>query len=329
MELARTELQITTDVATRAAGRMLSVTGSEQQAILAAERLMQANPFANQTMSLSGSNIVFGVSTRTAANQPYTFKPGKNPNAVQIQANGQVKVPMLFPTMGLPINFRPIKTAICTQSELDLALVIDRSGSMAYGVNEIADGSMPAGAPLFWNFGQSVPLLSRWLDAVSAVDTFLDLLNKSTSSERVSLTTYGDSAQLEVNLSSNYFNIKSALFNHTLAFHGGATNIGGGIQAGIKSLADAKLARPWASRVMVVLTDGIHNTGTDPLSAATQAAAEDIMIFTITFSNEADKAKMLQVAEVASGNHFHAVSADQLNAAFKEIANRLPNLLTY
>ncbi len=329
MELARTELQITTDVATRAAGRTLAVTGSEQQAILAAERLMQANPFANETMSLSGADIVFGVSTRLAANQRYTFKPGKNPNAVQIQANGKVKVPMLFPTMGVPIDFRPIKTAICTQTELDVALVIDRSGSMAYGVNEIANGLTPAAAPLGWQFGQPVPPLSRWLDAVAAVDSFLQLLNKSSLNEHVSLSTYSDDYRLEVPLTTNYFDVGYALDLNSASFRGGATNIGDGILTGLQSLSNPKLARPWASRVMIVLTDGIHNTGTDPLLAANLAANEDIMIFTITFSVEADIARMQQVAAAGKGNHFHATSAAQLNSAFKEIANRLPTLITY
>ena len=46
MEAARTELQITTDVATRAAGRMLAVTGDEEQALVADEEglLQHATP---------------------------------------------------------------------------------------------------------------------------------------------------------------------------------------------------------------------------------------------------------------------------------------------
>ncbi|MDX1927182.1 MAG: VWA domain-containing protein [Pirellulaceae bacterium] len=330
MELARTELQITTDVATRAAGRTLAVTGSQQQAILAAERLMQANPFANQTMSLNGSDIVFGISTRQAANQRYNFVSGTNPNAVHIKANGKVKVPMLFPTMGVPIEFRPIKTAICTQTELDVALVIDRSGSMAYGVNEVASHLQPpAAAPPGWSFGQPVPPMSRWQDAVASVDSFLQLLTKSSLNEHVSLSTYSSDFRTEVPLTSNFMNIGIALANNSARFYGGATNVGDGILTGMQTLGNKQLARPWASRVMIVLTDGIHNTGTDPLYAAKIAAQEDIMIFTITFSMEADVARMQQVAEAGSGRHFHATSAAELNAAFKEIANRLPTLITY
>ena len=42
--------QITIDVATRAAGRVLAVTGDQQQAIATADKLMAENPFANQKM---------------------------------------------------------------------------------------------------------------------------------------------------------------------------------------------------------------------------------------------------------------------------------------
>ncbi len=45
--------------------------------------------------------------------------------------------------MGIPIDFRPIKSAISTQMELDVALVIDRSGSMAYSATEIAGYGPP------------------------------------------------------------------------------------------------------------------------------------------------------------------------------------------
>ena len=330
MELARTELQITTDVATRAAGKTLAVTGDRNKAIAAAERLMTANPFANQSMSLSGANVVFGVSTRTAANKQYDFvQTNLNPNAVRINANGAINVPMLFPTLGVPVEFRPIKSAISTQTELDVALVLDRSGSMAFSTAEISSGTNPIWAPFGWKFGDPVPLHSRWLDAMAATENFLTLLGKSRLEERVSLTTYSSDVKIETDLSKDFNKIRQTLLKHTMQFKGGATNIGDAILNGIVSLSDAKYARPWASRVMIVLTDGIHNTGTDPLLAAKQAAARNITIYTITFSAEADIARMKQVAEASLGEHFHATDSAQLSVAFKQIAERLPTLLTH
>ncbi len=109
MELGRTELQITTDVATRAAGRALAVTGKQSEATLAAERLMAANPFANQKLTLSDVDIVFGVSTRHGEFDRYAFASGPKPNAVKVVGNGNVQVPMLFPTLGVDVKYNPSK----------------------------------------------------------------------------------------------------------------------------------------------------------------------------------------------------------------------------
>ncbi|MEO9590320.1 TadE/TadG family type IV pilus assembly protein, partial [Rhodopirellula bahusiensis] len=121
MEMARTELQISTDLATRAAGRVLAVTGDKGEAIDAAERLLEANPYLNRTLSIGDADIIFGKSTRTEENRRYEFTPDKKVNSVSLRAFGADDVPMLFPTMGVPIEFRPIKQAGATQVELDIA----------------------------------------------------------------------------------------------------------------------------------------------------------------------------------------------------------------
>jgi hypothetical protein len=87
-------------------------------------------------------------------------------------------------------------------------------------------------------------------------------------------------------------------------------------------------ARPWANKVIVVLTDGIHNTGTDPIYAANEASNEKILIFTITFALEADQALMSQVASIGMGKHYHATSGVALNEVFRDIARTLPILIT-
>ena len=329
MELARTQLQVNTDIATRAAGRALAVTGDQAQAIAAAKRMMQLNTFVNQRLDVTDNNIVFGASTRTSECERYSFSLSNNPNAVRFETNGKVRVPMLFPTLGVPVDFRPIKQAISTQSELDIALVIDRSGSMAFGSNEPAGNYNPAMAPLGWTWGDPVPPGSRWNDAVAAVDSFLSYLNTTVHDERVALVTYSDNASREEKLTTNYALLGASLTNISLSFKGGSTNIGDGITSGAAELGDKKAARPWASRVLIVLTDGIWTSGVDPAIAATAAVGEDITIYTLTFSAEADQAKMSQIATIGGGLHFHASNGTELTEAFRAIAHSLPTLLTY
>ncbi len=329
MEVARTELQITTDVATRAAGRTLAVTGSKEEALAAAERMMKLNPFANKSLTLNASNIVFGASTRLSETQRYSFTPSNNANAVSVAANGKIQIPMLFPTMGVPVDFRPIKSAISTQTELDIALVIDRSGSMAYGDFEIAGSGKPLLAPLGWTFGMPILFPSRWTEAVSAVNSFLTLLSTSSHDEHVALVSYSDQAKREVDLTGAFASTQLALAAITNKFDGGSTNIGDGILAAAAALSDKSKARPWATRVMIVLTDGIWTSGPDPVLAAKSAASQQILIYTITFSGEADQARMSEIAAIGMGKHFHAATGSELTEAFKDIARSLPTLLTY
>lgn len=329
MELSRTQLQVTTDVATRAAGRALAVTRSQSEAVAAADRVIQLNTFENRHFDLSSAELRFGASTRIDSAR-YRFTEGApEPNAVRFETGSKLRVPTLFPTMGVPVDFRPVKSAICTQTELDLALVIDRSGSMAYGCFEAATGSPPANAPPGWRFGMPVPLGSRWLDAVSSVSYLLQLLDKSAHRERVGLVTFGDLATEDTPLSEDYSIVFNGMSVHTLRFNGGATNIGDGMLKGASILSDKRFARSWASRVMVILTDGNWTSGIDPGICASMAASQNIAIYTVTFSDEANQLKMQEVAAIGKGKHFHATTPSELAEAFKAISNTLPTLITY
>lgn len=75
-------------------------------------------------------------------------------------------------------------------------------------------------------------------------------------------------------------------------------------------------------------TDGIHNLGPNPREAARRAAAQDIIIYTVTFSEDADIARMREVADITGGRHFHADTAGDLEQIFREIAQTLPVLVT-
>ena len=48
---------------------------------------------------------------------------------------------------------------------------------------------------------------------------------------------------------------------------------------------------------MVLMTDGLHNTGREPILSAREAAAANITIHTVTFSSDADIPRMRAVAD--------------------------------
>ena len=334
MELIRTELQIGTDIATRAAGRTLAVTGNKNKAIENARKFAAANTVCKIPLTLKESDVLFGASTRSSESQRYNFSSRADANAVQLRTTSFAKdmvngIPLVFPTMGVPITFRPLKTAICTQAELDVALVLDRSGSMAFADDETSGPYPPAAAPMGWFYGSPVPPDARWLDVIASIQAFLDIVASSSQEERISLSTYSTLPFTDAKLTTDYSTIREKLFEHSSMFFGGTTNIGGGILEGVGALGDKQTSRPWASRVMIIMSDGNHNTGLDPIAAARQAAGQKVTLYTISFSKEANQAQMKQIAEIGSGAHYHAATGSELLAAFREIARRLPTLLTY
>ncbi|MEL6108974.1 MAG: vWA domain-containing protein [Planctomycetota bacterium] len=322
MELARTELQVSTDIATRAAGRMLAVTGDEQQAIDAANQMLGLNPYANTTISVNEMDIVFGSSVRDQSSERYLFTPdSENINAVSLRSFGIQDVPMIFPTFGVPMEFRPVKQAISTQVELDVAVVLDRSGSMASPLST-------ATASTGWSSGDPAPANSRWVEAVAAVQGFIAIMDESIHDEHMSLTTYATSAKKDVSLTNSYSSILAGMDAYTQEFDGGSTNIGDGLVEGGKSLSKGG-ARPWASRVLILLSDGSHTSGTDPIAAAQALANDKVMIYTISFSDEADHALLSEIAKIGTGSHYHTSNSGELSDVFRELARSLPTLITY
>lgn len=333
IELVRTELQISTDAAGRAAGRTFALTGSTNQTLAAAQSVAQRNSVAGKSMPIAMTDLEFGLAERTSLGVRYNFASSDNPNAVRLTTNtfaSQGGVAPFLPGLSPNIRIFSVRSAISAQVEVDIALVIDRSGSMAYSASEIAAfPPAPAAAPAGWEFGDPVPPNARWLDTIAAVNVFLQELQTSPQSERVSLATFSHTTNVDTRLTASYGSILSSLQSYSYAFQSGGTAIGDGIFQGMNSLeGTGGGSRPWASKVIVVMTDGIQNFGSSPINAADNAADQGVLVFTVTFSNEADIGLMQSVANRGGGLHYHAVDASQLRAAFQDIARRLPTLLT-
>lgn len=336
IDLSRTELYTAADAAARAAGREFTVTQNEAQALARGKQIARLNRVAGQPLILEDEDFSFAKSTRGSLDSRYSFEQtGNARNSIRITARRNSSsatgpISLFMPSVLGRNSVDITQTSTSTAVEVDIALVLDRSGSMAFAHNEPAlPDRVPYSAPEGWAFCDPAPPLCRWRDLVSAVDVFLTELAESGLNERVSLCTYNHDATTEVPLTDEYSSILNALFPYINSFCAGGTNIGGGILYGVNSLFADPLARPYAAKVIVLMTDGIHNWGDHPLPVAQNAAQDGIQIFTITFAEEADQYLMQQVASDAGGRHFHANSPADLIAAFQEISRRLPNLLTH
>ncbi len=334
LELNRTEMVIAADAASRATAREFMLSNDKAAARAKGRDAASRNLIGGKPLQLKKGDFVFGQSSRSDVTNRYSFTAGGTyPNAVEVTANrtdssldGPLK--LLMPNPFLISSIESSQVSRSNQIEVDIALVIDRSGSMAYAANEPAVyPPIPAAAPSGWFFNGPAPNPSRWRDAVGAVNVFLNELSNSPIDEMVGLITYNGNVNIDQTLTNDYDQIRASLQSYSNLFTSGQTNIGGGIAAGQNCFA-ISTGRPFAARIMIVLTDGIDTAGSDPIGAAIAANNEDIMVFTITFADEADQATMQTVASSAQGKHYHAGNATNLSDVFKDIARQLPILIS-
>lgn len=334
MELSRTQAMIAADASARAGGRTFALTGSLASAKINAQNAANRNLIAGQVLQLRDSDFITGVSTRPSSADRFNFVPStNNPNSLKVVINRNSSginggIPHLFPNVFGESSFEISRTSISTRVDVDIAFVMDRSGSMAFAADEVSTPfSLPINAPPGWFFGQPAPPLSRWLDLDHAARAFLAELNSSPVNEHVALVTYGSSATIDRSMTGSYGAIQSGLDHYTNAFPSGATNIGDGLNKGANALGGG---RAFASKVIVLMTDGRRTPGLgpNPVNVATNLARQGVIIFTVTFSDEAEQTEMRSVATAGMGKHFHAVDAASLTTVFETIARTIPTILT-
>src|SRR4051812_14013352 len=337
MQLVRTELRTSTDAAARAGAKELSLAQSIVAARNTAKDTAKKNLVAGSPLLLADNDIVFGNGVQPNSSARFKFTPGiAKPNAVQVTGRrdkGSLSGPVdLFFSGVLGVRqFQPVESATSTQLDRDICLVVDRSGSMMW---TLTGSQLPSGAP---DCGPPDPTRSRWGALNSALGAFLDELDATAQDEHVALCSYSSNTKecgftyhisdVNSDLVSDYSAIRSTMADLSSRPVKGSTSISAGIDAGLTVLTGKKI-RPFAVKTMIVMTDGIHNLGPEPILSAKKAAKLGIVIHTITFSSDADIARMQAVAAATGGQHFHAPTFEDLKKIFQQIASTLPVLLT-
>lgn len=334
MQLVRTELRTATDAASRAGAKTLSLRQSVDAGRAAAKDAALRNSVAGQPLNLRDSEIEFGIGRQSTSTSRFNFTPGSSLlNSVRVTGNrtddsldGPVSL-FLGRVMGID-SFEPTQIATSTQLDRDICLVVDRSGSMM----EKASGRGLAG-PTCGPPGRD----SRWAALHTAVSGFIDELNRTPQQEQCALVTYSSAgtecgitfttSDINVDLTTNYSPITSEMNRLSSRPVKGFTAISAGLDNGVRVLNSSR-TRPFALKSIVLMTDGLHNSGREPILSARDAADKNIVINTVTFSDDADINRMKAVAEATGGRHFHAPDARALEAIFREIAATLPVLTT-
>ncbi len=372
LKLIQTEMKISTDAAAHAGGRAMSIFQTTDAAEQWAEYVASLNQVGGHPLEISGDDVYFGFSTRGQSGfGRYEFDQ-KTKTAVDngtAQANsisvvGRSMIPLAFRAIPNISEAEVSVRSIATQVDRDIALVLDRSGSML----EYKDADA-MNRELYWDYrrrrisrseyydaargpyryfssrvlrnlsgdmyeyaydrkyiGSRAPRHSRWDQLNDGVDAFLDVLDGTDQIELVSLATFATNGLLNQSLVSDYRFIRNVV---DATYPANSTAIGQGMERAIPSIMTAVEARPFAAKTIVILTDGINNVNPDPADVTRDLMAQyNATIHTVTFSRGADQVAMQEVADLGHGRHYHANDGDDLVPIFEEIANNLPTILS-
>jgi Flp pilus assembly protein TadG len=340
MQTTRMELQAAADSASRAGATRLSQTDNVSDARAFAIDIAKQNTVAGAPLNLKSSEVEVGRSARNASGKWVFTNGGKPANSVRVTAQRTKNssggpVGLFFGALiGTP-SFQPVQAATATFLNVDICLVLDRSTSMKQGITE--GGSLYTTDSRFCKVPNAS---SRWVALDAAVAVFLDELAGTDADEHIAIATYscdgcgfskGDcgisnkATSLDCALTGDISKARKAMDKLDTTVWNGHTFIEAGIREGLAAITDAKLSRPSADQMMIVLTDGRQNVG-NAMNAARDCADAGITVHTITFADVADQALMKQVAEETGGQHFHAPSAAALKRIFRELAARTAQL---
>ena len=186
----------------------------------------------------------------------------------------------------------------------DIVLSIDASGSMNSSgfdyENEISDGKR----------------LSRFEITKLIARDFI----RERVSDNVGVVLYGDFAFIASPISYEKEIVVDMLEYLTQGMAGQNTAIGESIAMSVRAFKHSKAK----SKIIILLTDGEHNSGAiSPKDAVEMAKAEGIKIYTIAMGNkgEADEALLEQIAKDTKGEFFTALNARELKKVYEKIDN--------
>lgn len=343
MELAKTELRLSCDSASKAALVKFGATQNKTTAISFAQTISASNKVGAQPLTIPSANFKFGNSTKQA-NGSYLFTQNGTPtNSVQVIGTATVALP--FGAMIAGGNYVCSEMSYATRISHDIVLVLDRSASMAFdlsGNQFVYPSDRAQYSPLQSYFTSPSPTLSRWAALNSAVNSFVSTLQARNLDVKVALVTYAENytlgnfsateATLDCTLTANYSSIQTAMNAYGTKPLLGDTNIAAGLALGQSELTGTR-ARVTADRTIILLTDGVATTGNMNIAGLTQTyrTGSSIVTHVITFGGEAAagsvNTSMQNAATNGNGMFFNAATAAQLQTAFQTIADSLPAVL--
>ncbi|MFV0444770.1 MAG: vWA domain-containing protein [Planctomycetaceae bacterium] len=349
MQLTRTELRAATDAAAKAGAESLRRTQSESQARVAVKSISSQNRVAGQPLLIQDSEIAFGGAL-LQSDGSWEFEENQSPTTairVSTQMGGTSANPpvaLFFAKVFGNGTFEPARSSVAAHTATEICLCLDRSHSMCFDLSGV-DWSYPPGTPMSPHpvAYKPHPTLSRWGVLMKATKDFVKILKDQDPRPRVSLVTWGSeitsadyesrltgltfpAVSLDLGLSSNHGQIISSLMSRGNRPILGGTNMSAGINQGLQVLLGPDV-NPLAKRILVLMSDGQWNQGTDPRLLAETAKQNHITMHTISFLALNANSTLEEIADLSGGRFYSASNEEQLRGAFSEIARQLPVVL--
>lgn len=170
----------------------------------------------------------------------------------------------------------------------------------------------------------SMSLENRLSLAKSAASQFLAYLGQDpTTQDAVGVASFDNSSTINYPLTTitNQSIISSAQAAVNAITLGGATNIGGGLLTALGQITGQ--SQRSCNEIIVLLTDGDHNTGTAPSAALPTIKDEKVTVFTVglgTGISTSGQATLQNVANETGGKYFQVANPSDVVGLFSKLA---------
>jgi hypothetical protein len=374
IQLTRTEMRAATDAAAKAGAEALARTEDVSAARAAARHYASLNTVAGTSMKIRDSDIEIGRLDEVAGEAKLQFFLNASPpNAVRVSASTggsslHPAVPLFFSGVHGKATFAPSFQATAGQQEVEVCLVLDRSGSMLFDMSG-TEFVYPSNNPLLmptaqWdaikkNFSSSQwtmwrnhlsaphPSASRWAVLQGAIDLFLTEAGQYEPQPRTSLVTWASNYTMPVNPLTVFVAAKLDVPLPGVDGFSWVSNKAGVLSAvqalGSKPMMGATNLSSGVDLAVATLTGANSKGFTNKVAIlftdgqwndgrhpieAAQDARRAGVIVHCVTLLTADQADVRQVAEITGGRYYRTSNEAELRDAFRELARSLPVVLT-
>jgi Ca-activated chloride channel family protein len=145
--------------------------------------------------------------------------------------------------------------------------------------------------------------------------------------DRIGLVAFGNTASTVSPLTMDHGVLRTLVKRLRLGVvDGSRTAIGAGLGVALNRLEDSEAE----TRIVVLLTDGVHNAdGLDPDDAADAAAERGVHVYTVLMGQQAmgddsvDPGRLERIASMTGGYAYTAVDQDALRGSFQDLLDKL------